>query len=90
MTSCLLLYRMKLFQKGSSLKRKNSLLGEKIIFFKSQPLIIWEAKLNIKELLLLKVYPFTLRASWWSYFFLYFQVHHSITSIPAVHVLLGD
>ena len=48
---------------GSTLKGKNLLLWEQILFFKSWPLMRWEAEKNIKELLLLKVYPFTLKPS---------------------------
>ena len=60
MTSCLFLWRMRLFQRGSTLKGKNLLLGEQILFFNSCPPMRWEAKMKMEELLPLKVYLFTL------------------------------
>ena len=44
------------FKIGSTLKGKNLLLGEQILFFKSWPLMRREAKVKIKEMLPLKVY----------------------------------
>ena len=55
MTSYLLLKRVKLFQKVSTLAGKNLLLAEQILFFKSSLLMRWEAKMKVKELLPLKV-----------------------------------
>ena len=48
------------FKIGSTLKGKNLLLEEQILFYKSWPLMKWEAKMKIKELLPLKVFPYTL------------------------------
>ena len=39
------------FKIGSTLKGKNLLLKEQILFFKSWPLLRWEAKMKIEELL---------------------------------------
>ena len=43
MTSCLLLRRMKLFQKGSTLKGKSLLQREQILFF--NPVALGKAKI---------------------------------------------
>ena len=49
-----------IFEIGSTLKEKNLLIREPILFFKSYPRTRWEEKMKMKELLPLKVYPFTL------------------------------
>ena len=49
-----------LFKKESTRKGKNLLIGEQSLFFGEFTLMRWEAKLKIKELLSLKVSPFTL------------------------------
>ena len=52
---------MQPLQKGSTPKGKNLLLREQILFFKSWTRMRLEAKVKTKELLPLKVNPFTLR-----------------------------
>ena len=47
----------------STLKGKNLLQQKQILFFKRSPLMMWKAQLKIKELLPLKVYPFTLNTA---------------------------
>ena len=42
---------------------KNLLQQKQILFFKRSPLMMWKAQLKIKELLPLKVYPFTLNTA---------------------------
>ena len=54
MTSCLLSWSNKHFQKGSTLKEKNLLLGAKILSFKSLPQLKMEANMKIPELQPLK------------------------------------
>ena len=44
---------------GSTLKEKNLLLEEQILFFKSSPLLEREARLKLGELLPLKVFLLT-------------------------------
>ena len=51
------------FKKGSTLKGKNLLLMEQSLFYKSWFLMRWEAKMKIKELLSLKVYPFPIMSA---------------------------
>ena len=63
-TSSLLLWRMKLFQKKSTLKGKNSVLSEQILrgansFLKELTHNELKVQMKIKELFPLIVYPFT-------------------------------
>ena len=62
---------------GSTCKGKNLLLGKQILLFKSGPLMRMERKMKIKELLPLKVYPYTLKSHRTErQLFVVFNLHH--------------